>query len=78
MSRDEMDELYEMFFYKSKEHLHNGGIVVISSNEVGFIKKYLRLHKEYRLLKEFLLDQKQDIHEYILKYQVENDEKTGR
>ena len=78
MSRDEMDELYEMFFNKSKEHLHNGGILVISSNEVGFIKKYLRLNKEYRLLKEFLIDQKQDIHEYILKYQVENDEKTGR
>ena len=78
MSRDEMDELYEMFFNKSKEHLHNGGILVISSNEVGFIKKYLRLNKEYRLLKEFMIDQKQDIHEYILKYQVENDEKTGR
>ena len=78
MSRDEMDELYEMFFNKSKEHLHNGGILAISSNEVGFIKKYLRLNKEYRLLKEFMIDQKQDIHEYILKYQVENDEKTGR
>lgn len=78
MSRDEMDELYEMFFRKSKSILKNGGIIVVSSNEVGFIKKYLRIQKDYRILKEFLIDQKQDVHEYILQYQVENNEKTGR
>ena len=78
MTKDELDQTFQMFFDKSREMLKDNGIIIVCSNEVGLIKKYLRLNKDYHILEDFILDEKQDFHEYVIKYQAEKDEKTGR
>lgn len=57
-TKEEMDKLYELFFRKARDVLTDKGIVVMYTNEVGFVKKQLRLHKEYRLLQETLMQKK--------------------
>lgn len=78
MTKDELDQIFQMFFDKSREMLKDDGIIIVCSNEIGLIKKYLRLNKDYHILEDFLLDEKQDFHEYVIQYQVEKNEKTGR
>ena len=57
-SREEMDAFYAAFFEKSKEILADEAVLVLYSNEIGFIKKQLRLHREYRLIQEFAIRKK--------------------
>ena len=57
-SREEMDAFYAAFFEKSKEILADEAVLVLYSNEIGFVKKQLRLHREYRLIQEFAIQKK--------------------
>ncbi len=52
-TKEEQDMFYRDFFKKSKEHLVKGGIMVLYCNENAFVKKQLRLHPEFHLVKEF-------------------------
>ena len=36
------------------------GILFMYTNEIAFVKKQLRMHKEYRLLQESLIQKKND------------------
>ena len=47
-TKQEMDEFYGAFFEKAKTHLTRDGVIIMYTNEIGFVKKQLRLHKEYR------------------------------
>ena len=57
-SKEEMDDFYAAFFEKSKEILADEAVMILYSNEIGFVKKQLRLHKEYRLIQEFTIRRK--------------------
>ena len=65
-TKEEMDAFYARFFEKSKEVLLPGGRMIFYSNEEGFVKKQLRLYKEYRLLAEFTIRKKEQFSLYVV------------
>ena len=67
-TKQEMDTFYGEFFEKAKEILTNDAVVVMYTNEIGFVKKQLRLHKEFSLQQETCLQPKTDFYLLILKY----------
>ena len=58
MTKKELDRLYEQFFYKALEILRKNAVIVMYTQEVGFVKKQLRLHREYTLLQEYCMQEK--------------------
>lgn len=67
-TKKEMDEFYEKFFVKGKEILKKEATLVLYTNEIGFVKKQLRLHKEYRLLQEHCMQTKGDFYLMVIGY----------
>lgn len=67
-SKDEMDSFYREFFEKSAEILKCDGIVVMYSNEEGFVKKQLRLRGDYRLLQEHCIREKDHFYLFVIQY----------
>ncbi len=67
-TKQEMDEFYGDFFEKAKEILAKEAIIIMYTNEIGFVKKQLRLHKEYRLLQETSMQPKNDFYLLIMSY----------
>ena len=67
-TKEEMDDFYAAFFEKSKEVLTDCGIIIMYSNEVGFVKKQLRLHREYNLLQQFMIRKKTQDTLFIIEY----------
>ncbi len=67
-TKQEMDEFYQDFFEKSKEILQKNAVVIMYTNEIGFVKKQLRLQKNYSLLQETCLQPKNDFYLLILSY----------
>ena len=66
-TKEEMDEFYRRFFEKSREHLAKEATLILYANEVGFIKKQLRLRRDYRLLQEFVIREKEQFHLFIIR-----------
>lgn len=67
-SKEEMDEFYAAFFEKSKEILAPGAVIVMYTNEEGFVKKQLRLHSEYRMQQEYCVREKDHFYLFVIKY----------
>ena len=67
-TKQEMDAFYGAFFEKAKTHLTKDAVIIMYTNEIGFVKKQLRLHKEYTLLQETCLQPKNDFHLLIMGY----------
>lgn len=67
-TKQEMDHFYEEFFDKAKTILTKDGVVVMYTNEIGFVKKQLRLHKEFELVQETCMQPKNDFYLLIMKY----------
>ena len=65
-TREEMEELYTRFFAKIPEHMKSDGILILYTNEVGYVKKQLRLHKEFVLLQETLMQNKGDYYLLVI------------
>ena len=57
-AKEDMDAFYARFFEKSKSLLAEDGIIIMYSNEVGFVKKQLRLQPCYRLIQEYTIRKK--------------------
>ncbi len=66
-TKEEMDEFYRRFFEKSRELLAPEGTVILYANEVSFIKKQLRIRRDYRLLQEFVIREKEQFHLFIIR-----------
>lgn len=66
-SKEEQDAFYQSFFDKAEDVLRQGGIMVLYSNEKGFIKKQLRLRDEWKLLNEFCLNEKEDFTAFVIR-----------
>ena len=67
-TKQEMDEFYYRFFRKAKEILKKEAVLILYTNEIGFVKKQLRLNKEYRLLQEYCLQPKNEFYLLIIGY----------
>ena len=67
-TKQEMDAFYGAFFEKAKTHLTKDGVIIMYTNEIGFVKKQLRLHKEFTLLQETCLQPKNDFNLLIMGY----------
>lgn len=67
-SKEETDSFYGKFFEKSAGMLRSGGVVVMYSNEEGFVKKQLRLRKDYRLLQEHCIREKDHFYLFVIQY----------
>lgn len=66
-TREEMNDFYADFFAKSRSILAPGGIVILYSNEEGFVKKQLRLNSDYKLLQEFVIREKDHFSLFVIK-----------
>lgn len=69
-TRQEMETFYERFFDKAKEILADEAIIVMYSNEIGFVKKQIRLREEYRLLQETCILDKKDFYLFVIRYEA--------
>jgi 23S rRNA G2445 N2-methylase RlmL len=67
-TKQEMDDFYGAFFRKSKEILKKDAVIIMYTNEMGFVKKHLRLNKEYKLMQETCMQMKNDFNLVIIKY----------
>jgi len=67
-TKQEMDAFYGAFFEKAKTHLTKDAVIIMYTNEIGFVKKQLRLHKEFALLQETCLQPKNDFNLLIMGY----------
>lgn len=65
-SRDEMDQFYADFFQKVPELLTEEAIIIMYTNEIGFVKKQLRIHKEFQLMQEYCMQKKNDFYLLII------------
>ncbi|MBO5372938.1 MAG: methyltransferase [Lachnospiraceae bacterium] len=65
-TKEEQDMFYEAFFRKSEELLAPKGVLILYSNETGFIKKQLRLHPKLRLQQEYIIRKKDQFALYII------------
>lgn len=67
-SKEEQDRLYSRFFAKASEILMPGGMIIMYSNEMGFIKKQVRLSQNFFLKKEFCIRAKEGYCLFIIEY----------
>lgn len=65
-TREEQEALYQRFFQKAQEVLKPDGIMILYSNEKGYIKKQIRLNESWKLLKEICMNEKEGFSIYII------------
>lgn len=58
-SREEQDSFYGRFFEKAAEVLGEKGRIIMYSNEKNFVKKQLRIRKDFVMLQEYGMDEKE-------------------
>ncbi|MGN0343085.1 MAG: methyltransferase [Roseburia sp.] len=67
-SKEQQDRFYSDFFDRAGQFLKPGGVLVMYTNEMGFVKKQLRLHREYSMSHEYLIRKKDEFYLYVIKY----------
>lgn len=65
-SREETDKFYSIFFKKTESILKKYGIMVLYSGEKNIIKKYLRLNDNFKLLREFVINEREENFAFII------------
>lgn len=65
-TKEETDAFYASFFEKSRDILAPDGMIILYSNEEGFVKKQLRLNPGYKLLQEFCIREKDHFYLFII------------
>ena len=68
-TKEEMDRFYQRFFEKALEITAPQATIIMYTNEVGFVKKQLRLHRELSLLQEIVMQKKGDFYLLIIRIQ---------
>ena len=68
-TKEEMDWFYQRFFEKALEITAPQATIIMYTNEVGFVKKQLRLHRELSLLQEIVMQKKGDFYLLIIRIQ---------
>lgn len=65
-TREEHDSFYGKFFEKAEEVLTDRGKIILYSNEKNYVKKQLRLRKEFTLIQEYGMDEKDNYYLFII------------
>lgn len=65
-TKEEQDQLYADFFEKSSSMLNSDGVIIMYSNESGFVKKQLRLRSDYHLINEYSIREKEGYYLFII------------
>ncbi len=65
-TREENDKFYYNFFKKTEAILKKYGIMVLYSGEKNIIKKYLRLNDDFKLLREFVINEREEYFAFII------------
>lgn len=65
-TKEEMDTFYGQFFDKVSQHMAPGGVIIMYTNEEGFVKKQLRLHENMKLLDQYLMQEKNGFYLMIM------------
>lgn len=65
-TRQEQELLYQRFFEKAEKVLKPEGVMILYSNEKGYIKKELRLREGWKLLSEFCLNEKEEFSVFVI------------
>lgn len=65
-SREETDKFYNIFFKKTESILKKYGIMLLYSGEKNIIKKYLRLNDNFKLLREFVINEREGNFAFII------------
>lgn len=65
-TKEEQDNLYQRFFKKAQQLLSAGSVMVMYTNEAGFVKKQLRLQGKMQLLKEYCIREKDGYYLFII------------
>lgn len=69
LSFDDLDVLYQKLFERAGEWLNPNGLLMIYSNEIGLVKKQIRLREKFKLEQEFCISEKQKQYFYVVRYQ---------
>lgn len=67
-TKEEMDGFYGAFFRKSAKLLKRDAVILMYSNEEGFVKKHLRLRDDYRLLQAHCVREKEHFYLFVIQY----------
>ncbi len=67
-TKEEQDRFYERFFEKVSELLKRDGILIMYSNESGFVKKQLRLRSDFSLKKEYCIREKTGYYLFVIAF----------
>lgn len=63
------DQFYRQFFVKSDEILKKNGIIIVNSKRKNLIKKHIRLAKHYKLLREYVMNEREESCVYVIEKQ---------
>lgn len=66
--KEEQEQLYARFFEKSSQLLKRDGMIIMYSNESGFVKKQLRLRSDFALKDEYCIRQKSGYYLFIIRF----------
>lgn len=66
MTRAELDDLYAHFFQKVLTIAAENAVIIMYTQEPGFVKKQLRLHREFKLLQETCMQMKKDFYLFVI------------
>lgn len=67
-SKEEQDRLYRRFFDKARQILADEAVIILYTNEAGFVKKQLRLNTDYKLVQETCMIKKTGFYLFVIKY----------
>lgn len=65
-SKEEQDIFYQRFFEKAAKVLREKGKIMMYSNEKNFVKKQLRVRKDFTMLQEYSMDEKDMYYLFIM------------
>ncbi len=71
-TKEETDAFYGRFFEKTKTILKDDGVILLFSNEEGFVKKHLRLQTGYRLREEHCIRERDRACLFIIGFRRED------
>ena len=66
MTDADLNHVYKNFFEKAEEVLADSGVIIMYSGEKNLVKKYLRLNRNMKLMREFLMDQRHDTYVFVI------------
>lgn len=66
-TKEQQDQFYSDFFNRIGQFLKPESILVMYTNEMGFVKKQLRLHREFSMVQEYMIRKTDEFYLYIIR-----------